>query len=299
MKFALNQLFVAQLSLLMIISTACVPNAASQPTPTTVYGKSGAMGRGIARTYAELNADGSPVRIGVVFTPGLLEGLPTDMNANDSRRCFDKDGNGTLQAHGECVGDYELALSLPPELAQRTDLPFKWVGVNWNPLGHLPPAPHVWAAPHFDFHFYTLEHSAVQAIRPGKCGELMDCRDFARATKPVPAQYLPEKYASVDAAVAAMGNHLVDTAAPELADPPQAPFTSSFIYGAYDGHIIFFEPMITHSFLLSQPDGCKAISLPQKWEKRGYYPTEYCVRYKANEYRVSLEGFKYREASEK
>jgi hypothetical protein len=95
-----------------------------------------------------------------------------------------------------------------------------------------------------------------------------------------------------------MGDHLLDSAAPELADPPQAEFTHSFIYGAYDGHIIFYEPMITHDFLLNQPDECKAVSLPAAWETSGYYPTEYCIRYRAEsqETTVSLEKFVYRQA---
>jgi hypothetical protein len=86
---------------------------------------------------------------------------------------------------------------------------------------------------------------------------------------------------------------------PITAQKGQAKFTHSFIYGAYDGHIIFYEPMIANDFLLSQPDECKALSLPAAWENGGYYPTEYCIRYQAEsqETAVSLEKFIYREAS--
>ena len=75
---------------------------------------------------------------------------------NTWSRCFDKNGNGRIDAHGECNGDYELRFALPQELAQRAVTPFQWVSVNWNPMGHPPPAPPVWAVPHFDFHFYIM-----------------------------------------------------------------------------------------------------------------------------------------------
>jgi hypothetical protein len=171
------------------------------------------------------------------------------------------------------------------------------MGVNWNPAGHVPPAPPVWAVPHFDFHFYLLSREAIQRIRPGTCGELIDCEDFQRATRAVPAKYLPKQHIDVGAAVPAMGNHLIDTTTPELSNPPQK-FTHTFIYGSYDGQIAFYEPMITHEFLLTQPSMCQSLYLPQAWETSGYYPTEYCIRYHESrgEYTVSLDNFVYREA---
>jgi hypothetical protein len=288
-----NKFLIAELLLVMITSAACSPITAAPRTPTTVYGDSGAMGEGTARAYAELNADGSPVSIGIVYTQALLEGLPTE--ANLESRCFDVNGNAATEMD-ECIGDYELILSMPAEVTQNAAIPFQWATLNWNPHGHMPP---IWTIPHFDFHFYEASLEEVQAIRTGPCGALINCEDFERAIKPVPAQYLPANYTSIEDAVAGMGDHLVDSAAPELADPPQAEFTHSFIYGAYDGHIIFYEPMIAHDFLLNQPDECKAFSLPEAWETSGYYPTEYCIHYRAEsqETTVSLEKFVYREAT--
>jgi hypothetical protein len=286
-------LFIAGLLLVILTSAAYQSISAASATPTTVYGESGAMGEGTARIYAELNADGSPVSIGIVYTQGVLEGLPTEPNMES--RCFDVNGNSTLEMT-ECIGDYELILSMPPEMTQNGAIPFQWATLNWNPHGH---PPSIWEVPHFDFHFYTVSEEEVQAIRPGPCGALINCEDFERGTKPVPAPYLPANYKSIEDTVAAMGDHLVDSAAPELADPPQAKFTHSFNYGAYDGHIIFYEPMIAYDFLLGQPDECRAISLPAAWENSGYYPTEYCIRYRADsqETTVSLEKFVYREAT--
>lgn len=266
---------------------------ASAPKASTLAGDSVTMGQGAARTYVQLDAENKPVSLGVVFDQGLLEGLPSE--PNNTGRCFDGNGNGAFDQH-ECVGDYEIVLALPQEVAGRADIPFQWVGLNWNPHGHMAPAPPPWAAPHFDFHFYTAKRETVQQIRAGICAELIDCEDFERAQVPVPARYMAPDHIDVGAAVPAMGNHLIDPSSPELVDPNQK-FTHTWIYGAYDGHIIFYEPMITRDFLLSQPDVCTALKLPQAWETSGYYPTKYCIRYfkESGEYKVSLEEFVMRQ----
>jgi hypothetical protein len=269
----------------MFILSGCT----SAPKADTVVGDSAEMGQGAARTYLELDAEDKPVSLGVVFDKGMLEGLPTEPNSTS--RCFDGNGNGNFDMH-ECIGDYEIVLALPQEVAGRADIPFQWVGLNWNPHGHIVPAPPPWSAPHFDFHFYTAKWETIQQIRAGTCGELIDCEDFKRAQLPVPVRYVAPDHIDVGAAVPAMGNHLIDPTSPELVDPNQK-FTHTWIYGAYDGHIIFYEPMITRDFLLSQPDVCTSLKIPQAWETSGYYPTKYCIRYfeERGEYKVSLEEF--------
>ncbi|MGE5173722.1 MAG: hypothetical protein ACM3MD_07835, partial [Betaproteobacteria bacterium] len=202
--------------------------------PKTYFGDpvAAATGQGTVRSYAQLRDDGSPVSLGIMFGKAMLNGLPSEPNTTS--RCFDVNGNGVIE-RGECEGDFETILALPKEIGDKASMPLKWIAVNWNPEGHSAPAPPPWVAPHFDFHFYLMSKKAVQDIRPGKCGVLIDCEDFKRATMPVPAQYLPKNHINVGAAVPAMGNHLIDTTTPELAKPPTK-FTHTFIYGAYDGH---------------------------------------------------------------
>jgi hypothetical protein len=263
--------------------------------PVTVYGEARGLGEGFAQVYAELDGEGAPRVIGVSFDQGMLEGLPTMPNAWS--RCFDKNENGRIDGHGECNGDYELRFALPQELAQREVTPFSWVSVNFNPMGHPPPAPPVWAVPHVDFHFYTMPEEAVAQIRPGPCSELIDCDDFERAQIPVPARYVHADHIDVGAAVPDMGNHLIDSKSPELvAGGPE--FTHTFIFGAYDGKVTFYEPMITLAYLQSRPDLCVPIKQPQAWETEGYYPTTYCIRHLADDerYTVSLEDFVHRAA---
>ncbi|MGH6920625.1 MAG: hypothetical protein ACREJ0_23310 [Geminicoccaceae bacterium] len=260
----------------------------------TLRGEAQKLGNGSAQLYVALDAAGAPEALGVSFDQSMLEGLPT--MPNTWSRCFDKNGNGQIDPHGECHGDYELEFALPQELAGV--MPFAWVSVNWNPMGHTPPAPPVWAVPHLDFHFYMMPREAVRQIRPGPCAELIHCDDFRRAQMPVPAQYVHADHIDVGAAVNDMGNHLIDSKTPELA-PGGPAFTHTFIFGAYDGQITFYEPMITLAYLESRPDSCVPIKQPQAWATEGYYPTTYCIRYLANDerYTVSLEDFVHRTAN--
>jgi hypothetical protein len=263
--------------------------------PATVYSEARRLGDGFAQVYAELDGEGAPQVIGVSFDQGMLQGLPE--MPNTWSRCFDKNGNGRIDAHGECNGDYELRFALPQELAKRGTTPFSWVGVNFNPMGHPPPAPPVWAVPHVDFHFYAMAEDAVAQIRPGSCSELIDCDDFKRAQIPVPAGYVHADHIDVGAAVPDMGNHLIDSKTPELVVQGRV-FTHTFIFGAYDGQITFYEPMITLAYLETRPDLCVPIKQPQAWKTEGYYPTRYCIRHVADDdrYTVSLEDFVRRSA---
>ncbi len=276
------------------VLAACVTEAAVVDA-ASVYSEAKRLGDGFAQVYAELDAGGAPRAIGVTFDQGMLSGLPT--TPNTWSRCFDKNGNGQIDAHGECNGDYELRFALPQELTERGVTPFTWVSINWNPMGHPPPAPPVWAVPHYDFHFYIMPADAVGQIRPGPCAELIDCHDFERAQTPVPARYVNPDHIDVGAAVPDMGNHLINSKTPELIVPGRR-FTHTFIFGAYDGHVTFYEPMVTLADFQSRPDLCVPIKQPQAWETEGYYPTQYCIRYLADgrRYTVSLEGFVHRAA---
>ena len=258
-----------------------------RPRERTLQGEAVKVGEGTARMFVDLAADGTPSVVGIALTAGALNGLATKMN--NTSRCFDKDGDRHL-SHGECLGDYQSDLQLPNE-AKKLKLPVSWAMVNWNPEGHMHPAPPVWGAPHFDFHFYMVEPALVDAIRPGSCGELIDCDDFVKARMPLPASHQPADYIDVGAAVPSMGNHLIDSKDPELADPSLG-FSRTFIYGTYAGRVIFLEPMISQKYLSSRPDECTAVKQPQRWATTGHYPTRYCVRYNSatSTYRITLEG---------
>ena len=253
----------------------------------TLRGQAEKLGAGTVQSFLTLDPSGAPTAIGVTMSPGALEQLPP--MPNTVSRCFDLDGNGRHTQH-ECIGDEERILDVPADSS--AGLPFRWISVNWNPGGHHNTP---YAQAHFDFHFHTGDRDRVEAIAPGRCGELADCGDFKRASRPVPAQYLPSGYIDVGAVVPRMGNHLLDSQSPELKD--SLPFTSTFIYGAYEGELIFWEPMITLDFLQNTHNVCIEIRQPTAFRQSGYYPTQYCVRQDQQGQRtVSLERLRYFEA---
>jgi hypothetical protein len=275
----------------MVAALATAPilcAAAAGVSAKVITTKDQKVGNGSAHTYVAIDAAGRLVGIVVSLDKRALDGLPHAPNATS--RCFDRNANGKIDSD-ECVGDYNFTFEIPRE-ATKAAAPFKWVALNWNPHGHGSPAPPAWSAPHFDFHFYIVPRQVVKELRPGSCGEFIDCDDFKRATRPVPATFVHPDHIDVGAAVPDMGNHLIDSRSPELAKNGPA-FTHTFIFGADDGHITFLEPMITRAYIASNPDMCAPIKQPQAWEAAGSYPTRYCIRYleRSGRYTISLEGF--------
>jgi hypothetical protein len=292
--FGLGMMSRAAIGATLALGAAVIAvNSNGSARERTLRGDAVKVGDGTARLFVDVTADGKPSAVGIALTAAAMQGLAKKMN--DTSRCFDKDGDGHV-AHGECVGDYQSTLKMP-NAAAGMNLPVRWATVNWNPEGHMHPAPPVWGAAHFDFHFFIVEPALIESIRPGKCGELIDCDDFVRARLPLPVEQQPTDYIDVGAAVPAMGNHLIDSKDPELADPSLG-FTRTFIYGTYGGRMIFLEPMVSQAYLASRPDACTPIKAPQAWATSAYYPTRYCVRYDSSTatYRITLEGLLQRRA---
>ncbi len=263
--------------------------------PKLYQGDTADLGNGDVSTYVETDAAGDLVAIGVRLSSSSLTGFP--LEPDGTAPCFDVDGDGAEDARTECFMMLRRDLYLPPSESPAL-APFGYVQFNYNPHGHPPPAPPVYAEPHFDFHFYLVGLEDVKKIRTGTCGFFIDCDLYERARVPVPAEYMPPDYIEVGAAAGEEGNHLLLSTAPELGDPP-ADFTQTFIFGSYDGHIIFYEPMIAVSVFTSGLDECYPIAEPTAWEVAGPYPTRYCMRHLPDEeaYTVSLESFVPRDAT--
>lgn len=270
----------------------CMDNPAPVSTEP-VRGATNVLGNGTVSTYAQFDAAGAPTAIGVVFSAGALAGLTTA--PTDGHHCFDRNGDGTVEAATECTATHEMVIPLPDAAARRADIPFKWTLFNWNPIGHMPPG--VYDTPHFDIHFMIEPIENIFAIETGACGpEFVRCDQFELAKKPLPPNYVAPDYQDVEAVAPAMGNHLIDPTSSEFQGEA---FTRTWIYGIYDGRITFYEEMVTQAYLLSQPDTCYPIKSPPAVGLGGYYPTQSCMRYdaEADEYTVSMEGFVMRQAS--
>jgi hypothetical protein len=251
------------------------------------------VGSATAQSYAEFDESGNPLAIGLVFSSDYFDELPAE--SSDLHHCFDRDDDGVLDSSSECLHEHEWVIPLPSAVASRSDIPFKWSLLNWNPNGHMPPG--IYDVPHLDIQFYMEPIERVFAIESGPCGpEFVRCDQFEIGKRPVPPNYVAPDYQDVDAVAPAMGNHLVDLTSSEFEGEP---FTRTWIYGAYDGRITFYEEMVTRAHLLEQRSECFDIKPPAAVASRGFYPTASCSRYdpETGEYTVSMEGFVLREAS--
>jgi len=247
------------------------------------------LGKGMATSYAEFDSRGAPTAIGVALSAAALDGLPA---GSDGHHCAERTNEGPAS---KCQHTFEHVIPFPDAVARRAEIPFKWVLLNWNPAGHIPPG--IYDVPHFDVHFVMASIAEIFAIEPGPCGpEFVRCDQFQIAKKPLPPNYLHADYKDVEAVVPAMGNHLIDLTGPEFG---KQPFARSWIYGVYDGKVIFYEEMVTRAHLLSKPNACTPIKSPKAVEVSGFYPTISCIRNNpaSGEHTVSMEGFVYRDAS--
>ncbi|MCG3164110.1 MAG: hypothetical protein JMDDDDMK_05593 [Acidobacteria bacterium] len=237
-------------------------NAPKTAKPIIFAGEAQPVGNGTARPWVATDKDGKPTAIGVTFSEAALSGLPQSLTP------------GLIWT--------EFILPLPPEAAATG---FDHIGLNWNPKGHDPEG--VYKVPHFDFHFYLISPAARERITTR--GE-----DLERCRKPLPPEFVPEGYILAPASEEpGMGSHWVEPNSHEFHGKA---FTHTFIYGSYDGRMIFAEPMISKAFLETKPDITVPVKLPAKYQKPGYYPTQYSVKYypEAREYTVAIEGLTLR-----
>jgi hypothetical protein len=226
----------------------------------TVLGTATPLGKGSVRSWVTLDKDGKPAAIGLTFTEAALAGLPQELPAGQEGP--------------------EYILSLPPEAGQTA---FNHIGINWNPKGH-PPA-QIYDTAHFDFHFYMISPEARNQITAQGA-------DREKARRKPELEYVPAGYIyAPDSEIPRMGGHWAD---PQSNEFHGQPFTRSFLYGNYDGQIVFMEPMISKAFLEAKTSVTEKIKLPSRFAKPGYYPTSYSVKYDAasKQYTVALEGLR-------
>lgn len=246
-------------------STAPEATAFSAPGQT-ILGDVVPVGNGTGRSWVQVDGAGKPTAVGITLTEAALNGLAADVTPG-------------------LIWVAEYILAFPTDVS---GLPFNHVGLNWNPKGHIPNG--IYNVPHFDVHFYT--------ISPGERSRITARGDDLDVIRKVPATgNVPDGYVfAPESEEPGMGGHWVDPGSHEFHG--QA-FTTTFLYGTYDGEIIFYEPMITKSYLESKPDVVMPIKVPTTYAHAGYYPMSYSIRYdaKRKEYVVALEGLTLRTAS--
>ena len=172
----------------------------------------------------------------------------------------------------------EVLIPLPAKALETT--PFKFIMLNWNASGHEPAG--IYDLPHFDMHFYMNSPTEVATFV-----------DQSKLNTDPGQDYIPAMHMG-GAAVPAMGKHWIDLTSPELQGNT---FMQTFIYGSYDGKIVFYEPMITLDFLKMTTSFQRPIPQPTKFSKAGFYPTVMQVTKQNGQVNIILSGFVSRQAS--
>ena len=213
------------------------------------------VGNGTAHTEVRVNRSGEPLSMTVVLTETGLSGLPATMPFT------------------------EFVLPLP---AEPSGTPVKHVTLDWHPGGHNPPG--VFNVPHFDVHYYMITPPQRDAITPA------DPQFAAKSVLKPAADLIPAAYTGDPFAIPRMGVHYTDPNAPERKGQG---LTLTFIYGFYNGEMIFLEPMASRSFLDTKASVVANLALPARYQVPGFYPTRHGVRYDpaAKVYRFELLDF--------
>ena len=210
-----------------------------------------AVGAGLAWTEMTVDRSNSIQSMALVFTEGTLSNLPTTLP-------------GT-----------EFIIPLP---SQGPASVFNHVGINWQPQGHPPPM--VYTVPHFDVHYYLVSIQERDAMTPA------DPQFGAKGARAPSAAEAPPGYTGDPFAIPRMGAHYLDMQSHEFRG---LPFTSTMVYGFYDGKMVFIEPMMTKAYLESKPNDTMAIRVPSAYPKPGRYPTQYRVVHDAATKRTRVE----------
>jgi hypothetical protein len=257
-------LSVLSLFLLLLFYPGIALNPFIAWANTFEYSEVRTLGNGMAWSWVEYDNEGKPAAIGVTFTETALEGLPEKpVSAEDY--------------------SYEHVLPLP----RRGAKPYTHIGLDWNPVGHLPPG--IYDMPHFDMHFYLITTKERDKIT-------LKGKDQARAVKKPQPKYIPEGYILPKGTeVPEEGVHWIDPSAPEF---NKQPFNYTFIYGTYNGKLAFIEPMVAFLFLKNNQNVSVPIKLPRAFQKAGYYPASYSIKFDSvrKEYSLSLDGLTYKKA---
>lgn len=211
---------------------------------------------------------------GGINSPEVSYGPEVTVGAGIARSFIRLDDTGTATDIGFTMTEGGLD-NLPQEVTpyvlplpeEKDQTPYDHISLDWNPHGHMPEG--VYNVPHFDIHFYMVDQEERSGIQP----------ETPEIEKLPDARFLPANYQSTPGeGEPQMGKHWVDVTSPEFHGQP---FTVTFIYGSYDGHVVFHEPMMTHEWLSAKRDTLVTLPQPEAVEISSSYPKDYSVSFDA------------------
>ena len=249
-------LLLSMLLLLPLVGCSMLPKGGHKAG--TYKGPSINIGEGSAHAFVAVDTAGKPSVIGIKLSEQVLKNLPSELPPGSDR--------------------WEYKLALP---AEATNLGYDHIVVDWNPKGHVPKG--VYDIAHFDFHFYLIneeDRNLITAVND----------DLERTNRPPEEKQMPKGYVLPPGTeIPRMGAHAIDPTSGEFNGKP---FTATFIYGFYNGQMIFLEPMVSESYLRTGPDWVAPVPVPESYSLHAHYPTQYGIKYDEieKEYVVSLEN---------
>jgi hypothetical protein len=136
---------------------------------------------------------------------------------------------------------------------------------------------------HFDVHFFTIEETERMMIGSNGPNEII---------VPPAAKYIPSSFNLLIGGAPMMGAHWFDLLSPEFSG---STFTKTFIWGSNNGKFVFWEPMITHDYLMTKPDSEVTLRQPAAFQQNGWYPKSYTVNYSpsSKEYTIALSNLSF------
>jgi hypothetical protein len=282
------------------------------PSGITEYGRKITLGNGEVRTFTSETPSGEPKYHGVEFDRAALDGLPSEGELSGANNSAETDkyrfGGQAATIH------FKKTLQFFVPFPDATDTPFTFLGLNWNPDGHLG-GKGAWRKPHFDVHFHMLDPATVDNVEgpqlppydtgndeytggpePNLDGKVEETnfnykqlpRGYVRPPDPVADQrYITD-----------MGEHTAPQDAPELPNDPDdqgdpTKFDNTLIQGfigdAEGSRLAFVEPMLTREFLRDF-HGIKTydISQPDEYPHDQQHPHKYSVRDVPSKDRVAV-----------
>ena len=217
------------------------------------YGPEMQLGTSTVRAFAETDDAGHAKRVGIEMTEAAVASLEGEM----------------------------VFVTVPlPEAAIAAG--YDHVSLDWMPHGHEPEG--LFNVPHFDVHFYMIPEADRLAIAPAD-PLYMEKAENRPSADLMPATFVPPPGPEP---IPAMGEHWIDSTDPVLAGQP---FEAVMIYGAWDGEVIFVEPMVTRELLLSRRDFGGSLDQPERVTEPVSLPSAWQVSHdaEAGVYRVSID----------
>jgi Domain of unknown function (DUF5602) len=224
---------------------------------------------GTLSSDAKLDAKGNVLEASVTVPMSVIQNAPTTMDMSQPM-----------------MRKADAVLEFPAVVRKTTFL--NHLGLFWNPMGHEPLVRY--GAPHWDFHFFTIEPAQAAAI---------DCKNLAQGDpKAVAPGWLPPVPPNVPAAqlcLPLMGFHsmpVTEFKAPGALLDGQ--FEKVMIGGYYQGRFQFIEPMITTALLEKRESFSLPIPVPANIGQATQYPTKFEAIYEeaTDDYTFVFSAFK-------